>query len=75
MSVPFNRIVPSVGVTSRMMQFATVLFPLPDSPTRPTSSPRPIVKDTSSTACTTPFAPNPRTGKCLTSPSTSSTGG
>ena len=35
MSAPFRRIVPSVGVTSRMMQFATVLFPLPDSPTRP----------------------------------------
>ncbi len=55
MSVPLSLIVPPVGSSSRRMHLATVDLPLPDSPTSPSSSPRPSVNDTPSTACTTPL--------------------
>src|ERR1700733_1207598 len=38
------------------MAWATVVLPLPDSPTRPRTSPRPMAKETSDTACTAPRA-------------------
>ena len=38
------------GMTSRMIDSAVTDLPLPDSPTRPSVSPRPIANDTSSTA-------------------------
>src|SRR6516164_5192801 len=55
---------------------AVVDLPQPDSPTMPTVSPLRIVNDTSSTARTVLRAPNspPRTGKCLVSPLTLSSG-
>ena len=43
---------PAVGSISRRAQRASVVFPLPDSPTNPTTSPSPIVRLTSSTAVT-----------------------
>src|SRR5690606_15401154 len=49
------------------MVLARVVFPQPDSPTRPTISPRLTPKDTSPTACTSAFSRKgrkPRTGKC-----------
>src|ERR1700678_3874923 len=42
--------------SSRRMAWATVDLPLPDSPTRPSTSPRPILNQTSDTACTGPWA-------------------
>ncbi len=76
MSVPASRIVPDVGSQSRRMQFATVDFPLPDSPTSPSISPRASVSETPSTACTTvrPRENMPPAGKCLTRSTTSRTG-
>ncbi len=51
-------------------------LPQPDSPTMPTVSPLAMAKDTSSTARTVLRALNksPRTGKCLVSPETCSSG-
>ena len=75
MSSPFSRIVPSVGSSSLITQFATVLLPLPDSPTRPSSSPGAIENETPSTACTVPLPPMRRPEpKCLTRSTTSSVG-
>ena len=68
---------PDDGSTSRKMHRPVVLFPLPDSPTRPNISPSPIAKLTSSTALTTERArqiPRLRT-KCLTRWRTSSRDG
>src|SRR5438876_1990381 len=55
---------------------AVVDLPQPDSPTIPTVSPLTIENDTSSTARTVLVLPNrpPRTGKCLVSPLTCSSG-
>src|SRR5262245_50016795 len=55
---------------------AVVDLPQPDSPTIPTVSPLAMEKDTLSTARTVLRAPNnsPRTGKCLVSPLTCSSG-
>jgi hypothetical protein len=50
MSLPLSRIWPDVGSSSRMMHRPTVDLPLPDSPTRPSTSPFPMVSDTPSTA-------------------------
>src|ERR1700683_899259 len=38
------------------MAWATVVLPLPDSPTRPSTSPRPMANETSDTARTAPLA-------------------
>src|SRR2546423_416354 len=67
---------PASGSISRRMVRPTVDLPHPDSPTRPSVWPAGIAKETSSTARTTvrgrPSPKNPRSpGKCLTSPSTS----
>jgi hypothetical protein len=43
---------PSVGSSSRMIVRDSVVFPQPDSPTRPSVSPERRSKVTSSTACT-----------------------
>ena len=42
------------GATSRSTDMAVTLLPEPDSPTRPSVSPRPTVNDTPSTAVTVP---------------------
>ena len=77
MSTPFSRISPEVGSTSRSTQFATVDLPLPDSPTRPSSSPSWSSNETPSIACTSepPPAMPPPTRKCLTRSRTSSASG
>ena len=54
MSVPRSFIVPAVGSSSRMMQFATVDLPLPDSPTSPSVPPSRMSKLTPSPAWTVP---------------------
>ena len=59
------------GVSSRTAHCPTVDLPTPDSPTRPTTSPRSTVSETPSTARTTP----PRAGKCRTRSRTSRAGG
>ena len=53
MSMPSNSIVPAVGSMSRSRSRPTVVLPQPDSPTRPSVSPRRISKLTPSTAWTT----------------------
>ena len=55
MSRPSNRIWPAVGRSSRRMQRPVVVLPQPLSPTRPSVSPRLIVKSTPSTAFTSPI--------------------
>ena len=45
MSVPSNLIVPDVGSISRSSNRPTVVLPEPDSPTRPSVSPRRTSKD------------------------------
>ena len=58
---------PLSGGRSRSSTLASVLFPQPDSPTRPMISPRRILKLTPSTERTLPFRHAPtRTGKCFT---------
>src|SRR5215203_5776546 len=59
-----------------MTRRAVVDLPQPDSPTMPSTSPLSTEKFTSSTARTTPALPMkpPRTGKCLLSARTSSSG-
>ncbi len=54
-----------------MIDQPVTVLPEPDSPTRPSTSPRPTVKLTSSTALTMPS----RRKKCVLSPQTASTGG
>ena len=59
---------PLVGSIRRRTVRATVDLPQPDSPTRPSVSPSPIVKLTPSTACTVPTVRRSsrlRTGKCF----------
>src|SRR5438128_12425030 len=46
---------PLVGFSSMRIIFMVVLFPHPDSPTRPTVSPAPTVYETPSTAFTRPM--------------------
>src|SRR4029077_2944487 len=68
-SLPSNQISPEVGSISRRMQRPVVVLPQPDSPTRPSVSPRPISKLTPSTALTTAGRPPkspPPTSKCFT---------
>src|SRR6266700_468372 len=76
MSRPSKTIFPPVGSSSRTTARPVVVLPQPDSPTRPSVSPGATVKSTPSTARTTPPERNslPRTGKCLASPSTRSSG-
>ena len=52
MSSPSKRIVPAVGSMRRRSRRPTVVLPQPDSPTRPSVSPRRISKLTPSTAWT-----------------------
>jgi hypothetical protein len=54
MSRPSKMMRPSVGLYRRKMVRPTVDFPQPDSPTRPTVSPRLIVSEMSSTARMSP---------------------
>ena len=73
-STPPSRMRPAVGSISFSTMLPTVDLPQPDSPTRPSVSPAPMAKLTPSTALTTPprrCSSPPRTGKCLTRPSTS----
>src|SRR5690348_7852358 len=74
-STPSKRMRPLVGRSRCRMQRPVVVLPQPDSPTRPSVSPRRTVKLTPSTAFTAAAgAANmpPPTGKCLTRFSTSS---
>ena len=74
-SCPSKMIWPLVGFSSWRMQRPVVVLPQPDSPTRPSVSPRRIEKLTPSTALTTaglpPRRPPPPIGKCLTRSRTS----
>ena len=74
MSAPSKRRLPAVGSISRAAMRPMVVLPLPDSPTRPTTSPRPTVKDTSSTARTTGPRAKAVGAKCLVRPETSRRG-
>src|SRR3989475_6113377 len=71
MSWPSNTILPAVAGSSAVMSRARVDFPQPDSPTRPSVSPRRISRSTPSTARTAP-PPKPEIGKCLKAPATRS---
>ena len=51
-STPSNLTEPAVGSIRRSTQRPVVLLPQPDSPTRPSVSPRSTSKDTPDTACT-----------------------
>ena len=62
MSVPSKRIAPEVGGSSRNSNRPMVVLPLPDSPTRPNTSPLRMEKSTPSTALST--LPRP-SRKCL----------
>ena len=67
---------PLSGGISRSRTLARVLLPQPDSPTRPMTSPRRIPKLTPSSERTLPFRHAPtRTGKCFTTPSTTTKSG
>ena len=66
MSRPLIRTCPAVTGTSRVTHRPSVVLPLPDSPTSPSTSPGPTARLTPSTARTGP--------KCLTRSTTSSTG-
>src|SRR3954464_9785110 len=70
MSRPRYVIDPLVGSSRRVMRRAVVDLPQPDSPTRPSVSPRNTAKLTPSTACTAPTCLRSRmpfvSGKCLT---------
>ena len=77
MSRPSKRIEPDVGSIRRSRSRPTVVLPQPDSPTRPSVSPRWMSKLTPSTAWTTAtvrWRTPPRTGKCLTRSRTSTSG-
>ncbi len=78
-SVPSNRTEPDVGLISCRTARPVVVFPHPDSPTRPSVSPGAMEKDTPDTAWTSPTlrrkSPPPRTGKCLNRSVTSSSAG
>src|SRR5438477_4877321 len=71
MSWPSNTILPAVAGSSAVISLARVDFPQPDSPTRPSVSPRRISRSTPSTARTAP-PPKPEIGKCLKAPATRS---
>ena len=69
-SSPSNLIEPLVGSSRRSSSRPVVDLPQPDSPTRPSVSPRLTSNDTPSTACTAPtclrkISPEV-SGKCLT---------
>ena len=77
-SIPSNLTVPAVLSRRRMSARPVVLLPQPDSPTRPSVSPRRMVNEMSSTARTTPivFCRNPaRIGKWTSRPSASTSVG
>ena len=57
MSLPSHNTSPSVGSTRRRIALATVVFPDPDSPTKPKESPPLMKKDIPSTALTFPLWP------------------
>jgi len=54
-STPSNLTLPAVGSRSRIIARPVVLLPQPDSPTRPSVSPRRTSKVMSSTALTVPW--------------------
>jgi len=70
---------PLVASISRRISLPVVLFPLPDSPTRPRVSPELIEKETPSTARTTELSDlnhePPAVEKCLTRSFTDKRGG
>src|SRR5262249_38219901 len=76
MSRPSKMIFPPVGSSNRVSIRPVVVFPQPDSPTRPRVSPADTSKSRPSTACTAATwwrKTIPRiTGKCLISPDTDS---
>jgi hypothetical protein len=72
MSLPSNQILPAVGGVRFRIKRATVLFPDPLSPTRPSVVPSSISNDTPLTAATK--AREWAIGKCLTMFSTLSVG-
>src|SRR3989441_6235400 len=74
MSVPSKTTLPAVTGSKAVIRRARVDFPQPDSPTRPTVSPRRISRSTPSTARTA-APPRPLSGKCLNAPDTRSTTG
>jgi hypothetical protein len=77
MSTPPSVIDPDVGSMRRSMSRPTVVFPHPDSPTRPSVSPPWISKLTPSTARTRPtvrMSSPPLTGKCFTRSRTTTRG-
>src|SRR6266566_1962206 len=71
MSWPSKVILPAVTGSSAVIKRARVDFPQPDSPTRPSVSPRRISRSTPSTARTA-SPPRPETGKYLKALSTRS---
>src|SRR5580693_6343165 len=77
-STPSKRTVPLVGRNSRRIARPVVVLPLPDSPTRPSTSPGLTVRLTSFTACRTraPDRLNRRlpTGNVTPSPVASTSG-
>src|SRR5579859_7819696 len=76
MSWPSKTILPAVTGSKAVIKRARVDFPHPDSPTRPSVSPRRISRSTPSTARTArPPLPNPLSGKCLYAPVTRSSTG
>ena len=76
-SWPSKRMLPADGSMSLKISRPVVDLPQPDSPTRPSTSPRSIVKLTPSTAWMTrrrPLIHAPPTAKRFSSPRTSSSG-
>src|SRR5438874_3733515 len=71
MSCPSKMMLPAVTGSSAVTRRASVDLPQPDSPTRPSVSPRLISRSTPSTARTAP-PPKPEIGKCLKAPATRS---
>src|SRR2546430_12339928 len=67
MSWPSNTMLPAVTGSSAVTSRASVDLPQPDSPTRPSVSPRLISRSTPSTARTA-SPPKPLMGKCLNAP-------
>ena len=68
---PAMRAVPDVGGRIPAMTRPSVDFPQPDSPTRPTTSPAPIVSETRSSACTVRRSIAPPSAAAIFSPSVS----
>ena len=77
MSLPSNTMEPAVASMSRSSSRPTVVLPQPDSPTRPSVSPRWMTRSTPSTARTSAtcrWSTPARTGKAFTRPLMSTRG-